>query len=255
MRTRHHFILFALLASTAFAPSAHAQDGAEYEEPASSKGVLIGLKGGVILTTPRRELPSLRIGQSVEATGGISSRYAETSLGNRYGIELLIPFNEKMALSTEFGLQTYVAKYRGDTGRPDVRLDVQILQAIAALEGNLYVDRAAFATTGLRNVYISGGFEIGLETLRNRVEGFSTSDSDPTRVPAVGSFENTEPFRNLFGLRLGAGVRYGIDWHWELSTEGAYTFMFNPIFSSDVVRDNGFTVDNLAIQLGLGYRF
>jgi hypothetical protein len=255
MRTRNSLFLLALLAGLSLAPSIRAQEHSEYEEPASPKGVLIGLKGGVILTTPRRELPSLRIGESVEATGGISSRYGETGLGHRYGVELLIPFNEKMALSTEFGVQTYVVKYRGDTGRPDVRLDVQILQAVGALAGNLYVDRDAFATTGLRNVYISGGFELGVETIRNRVQGFSTSDSDPTRVPAVGSFDNTEPFRNLFGLRLGAGVRYGIDWHWELSAEGAYTFMFNPVFSSDVVRDNGFTVDNLALQLGLGHRF
>lgn len=249
--------LCALLALLllAGAVGARAQDRRAVEVDAAGViGVVIGVKGGLVFTMPRREFPSLRVGESATGTGTISSSFAETGLGHRYGIELLIPFTSKFALALESGVQTSVTRLAADGTRPAIRMDLQSLQLAAGLQGNIYVDTLAFRRTGLRNVYIGGGADIDLYMLRNRVEGFRT-DTLGGVSPAVGSFENNDPFRTLVALRFAAGVRYGVGVHWELLGEASYAFAFNSLFSSDVVRDNGFTLDNIGLSAGIGYRF
>lgn len=226
----------------------------EQEDIASPKGILIGVKGGVVISTPRQMFPSIRVGDVTQGTGEISSRFAETGLGHRVVLDLLIPFNERLALAADFGLHTYVARYAGDTGRLPLRLDVQTLQVGGGIAGNIYVDRGAFEDVGLRNVYIAGALELGVQTLANRVEAF-TYDTTGAPQPASGSFDNTEPFRTLVGLRFAGGVRYGIDNHVELLGEASYSLALNPVFSKSVLRDNRFTVDNVGVQVGVGYRF
>src|SRR4051812_27809114 len=118
-------ILATVILPAAMRPAATAlaQERGVYKDSASAKGVVVSLKGGVILTMPRRELPSLLVGETTVGTGEISSTRSEIGVGNRYGLEILIPFNTKLAIATEFGVETYVAKYTSEaTGLP-VRLD------------------------------------------------------------------------------------------------------------------------------------
>ncbi len=227
------------------------------DEFPTPSGVLIGLKGGVVVTTPRRILPSLQIGDATTTTGEISSQFARTGFGNRYGLDLVIPFARTLAFATDIGLLTYSARYGGgaaDTTRAAVRLDVQVLQVGVGIQGNLYVNPAAFRSGGVRAVYIGGGFEIGVDNVSNRLEA---EFKDPSVVPqrAVGSFANSDPFRTLTGLRFAAGARAGLRDNLEFVVESSYAFALNSVFSSAVIRDNEFTVDNLVVQAGIGYRF
>lgn len=238
---------------------AHAQkfDDEEIQSPTPT-GVLIGVKGGVVATFPRRVFPSLQIGEATSTTGEISSFYAKTGVGNRYGLDLVVPFSSaKMALMFDAGLLTYSARYSGgatDTTRAAVRLDAQVLHVGFGLQGNIYTNPAAFRSGGLRTIYIGGAFDLGAKTVGNRLEA-EFKDSSVTPRTAVGSFANTDPFRNLFGLRLVGGTRFGLSGNLEFAVEGAYTFALNSVFSSAVIRDNEFTVDNLVAQIGVGYRF
>ena len=245
----------ALLAFLNASAQIYEYDDEEYDEdPASPKGVLVGVKGGLVISSPRQVFPSIRIGDAVQGTGEISSRFGETGLGHRIALDLLIPFNERLAFTADAGLHTYAARYAADSGRLPLRLDVQMLQVAGGMAGNIYVDREGFESGGFRNIYIAGALEVGVQTLANHVDGF-TFDSTGAPQPASGSFDNTEPFRTLVGLRFTGGIRYGLDTHLELLAETSYAFALNPIFSKAVVRDNSFTIDNIIVQLGAGYRF
>lgn len=240
------------------ASAVHAQEfDSEYADIPTPSGVLIGAKGGMVLTSPRRILPSLQIGEASSTTGEISSQYAKTGYGNRYGLDFIIPFAEKVALATDIGMFTYSARYSGnpeDTTRAAVRLDVQMVQVGFGIQGSVYVDRDAFTRGGLRTVYLGAGMEIGAKIVANRMEA---EFKDPAVEPqlAVGSFANNDPFRTLSGLRFSAGARAGLQDHLEFVLEGSYAFALNSVFSSAVIRDNDFTVDNLVVQIGAGYRF
>lgn len=257
---KHGICSLAVFIAIVFACAGIAQaqeldDG--YTDQPSPRGVLLGLKGGAVLTTPRRIFPSLQIGEATSPTGEISSRYGKSGVGNRFGLDLIIPFTDKMAVASDVGLLTYVARYvgePGDTTRAAVRLDAQILQVGLGIQGSIYLNPRAFSSGGLRSVYIGGGMELGVKTLANRVEA-EFKDSSVTPQTAVGSFANTDPFRNLFGLRLTAGTRFGLADNLEFVVEGSYSFALNSVFSSEVIRDNEFTIDNLVGQFGIGYRF
>jgi hypothetical protein len=259
MPTRNHLLPLLLLAVAIVPARLRAQyahdlvDESRYAP--TPRGVLIAAKGGVVLTTPRQVFPSLRIGDSQEGSGEISSRFGEMGTGYRVGIDLLFPFTDKLALATEFGMQAYSARYAADGARPAMRLDVQRLQAAGSLQGSLYLNPEAFERGGLRAVYIGGGLDIGVKTLANRVEGGVVLDSASAPAQGSGSFQNNDPFRTLVGLRFAGGARFGFDDHMEFSAEASYALALNSVFSSEVVRDNSFTVDNLALQVGIGYRF
>ena len=64
-----------------------------------------------------------------------------------------------------------------------------------------------------------------------------------------------EAAREIVGLTGAIGFRFALEQHIELQAEAAYTAAINPVFSSDVITDNTFKVDNFALQLGVGYRF
>ena len=248
-------LLVALAPLCAHAQSAYDQLDRDLLYAPSPRGVLMAAKTGVVLTTPRQVFPSLRIGSSEAGTGEISSTFGRMGTGYRVGIDLLFPFNSKLGLATEFGMQTYSARYAADGARPAMRLDVQGLQVAGSIQGNLYVDPNAFLRGGLRAVYLGGGVDVGVKTLANRVEGGVTLDTASPATTGVGSFENNDPFRTLVGLRFAGGARFGFDDHMEFSAEASYALALNAVFSSEVIRDNSFTVDNIALQLGIGYRF
>lgn len=257
--SRNQIAAFLLAAVIMIAPSAaRSQDfDDEYVDEPTPSGILIGVKGGVVFTTPRRILPSLQVGDASSTTGELSSHYGKTGVGNRYGLDLIIPFSSKMAVATDVAMLTYSARYQGepgDTTRAAVRLDVQVVQVGLGLQGNLYTNPQAFSSGGLRTIYVGGGMELGAKTIANRLE-VEFKDSSVTPQKAIGSFENTDPFRNLFGLRLMAGTRFGLADNVEFVLEGSYSFALNSVFSSSVIRDNEFTIDNLVAQLGVGYRF
>lgn len=250
----------AVIAVMAFlvvcAAQAQEFDDEEIQGP-TPMGVLIGVKGGVVITYPRRIFPSLQVGEATSTTGEISSFYAKAGVGNRYGLDVVVPFNRKMAITLDAGLLTYSARYSGDaadTTRASVRLDAQVLHVGLGLQGNVYMNQAAFTSGGLRTLYIGGALDLGAKTVANRLEA-EFKDSSVTPQTAVGSFANTDPFRNLFGLRLAGGARFGLSGNLEFAAEASYTFALNSVFSSAVIRNNEFTIDNLVAQLGVGYRF
>jgi hypothetical protein len=257
MRTLIRPLIGAALLSILAVQAAWAQPDrsrrADDEDTPSPIGVVIAAKGGVLLGSPRGEFPSLRIGNA-EAMGTISSNDGTFGVGNRYGIALLFPFSTSLGFAAECGIQTSVVRFAEGSNRLPVRFDVQTLQVTGALEGNVFIDTAAFRRNGLRSVYISGGFDIGVDNLSNRIEGSARDSVAGTRA-AVGSFENDSPFRTLVGLRFGGGTRIGLNRHMELEAGAWYSFALNSLFSSDVVSNNSFTIDNLGIAIGLGYRF
>lgn len=245
--------IFALVILALAAPAANAQREVKPEDRPSPIGVVVGIKGGLVLTAPRREFPSLRIGES-PGMGKISSAFGETGAGYRYGVAFLFPFSTTLGLFAEAGIQNAVVKIAGDENRLPIRFDVQTFNVAGGFEGNIFIDTLAFRRNGLRTVYASAGVDVAAENISNRIEGFTT-DSTGRQQPAVGSFENDSPFRTLVGLRFAGGVRMGLDEHLEFHAEGSYAFAVNAMFSSDVVRDNGFTIDNMGIMIGLGYRW
>ncbi|MEP7218359.1 MAG: hypothetical protein ABI876_05560 [Bacteroidota bacterium] len=259
MRTRQ-IILAACCAALTLAAAAEAQERpTSHEDEPSTIGVVIGVKTGLLVTTPRQIFPSVRIGDSFKGTAPLSSSYGTLGSGYRYGLDFIFPFNERIGMAVELGVQTADVRWNPVTGSghddPAMRLELQTMQAAISVQGNLYHNRAAFADAGLRTVYLTGGFDLGIGSIANRVEGPAYADSTALSAAAVGSFENGEPFRRLVAFRGGAGARLGLGGHMELSLEAAYALALNPVFSSEVVHDNSFTFDNLALQVGLGYRF
>lgn len=221
-----------------------------------SDNIVIAIKGGITITSPRSVFPSMRIGESAVAGGEISSKlFSESGTGNRIGLELFAPFNGTLGLVLDAGLTTSVVKFLGDTARLPVRFDVQKFGVGFGLEGNVYTGGAAFAGTGLRAVYVGGVLDIDAVTVGNRLE--SSVYPDTTGLPArgIGSFENNDPFRSVVSFRPQAGLRFGVNTNFELQVEGGYNFALNPFFSQSVVADNDFTIDNWMLQVGLGYRF
>ncbi|HVZ42010.1 MAG TPA: hypothetical protein VHI13_22215 [Candidatus Kapabacteria bacterium] len=255
VRSLYTALPIAALIAVVSALSVHAQERhSTYYDSSTPLSVVIGVKGGVVLTSARQQFPSVRIGDSYAGSGTISSSFGRTGLGSRYGLDILIPFTSRLGIVGDLAVQTSDVRLAADGSRPAVRFDLQAVQGGIGLQGNLYVDTSAFAGPGLRTVYLSGGPDIALGIIENRLEGYRV-DSNNVMTPATGSFDNNDPFRTLVALRFAGGVRYGIGVHWELQGEASYAFALNSLFSSTVVRDNSFTFDNLGVMLGLGYRF
>jgi hypothetical protein len=246
-----------LLHSTVKAQSGNEDD---YYSGPTPLGVSIGVRGGIVLSTARGGFPSLLIGEisdstgEVKGSGEISESLAESGTGNRFTIAALIPFSEKCGLDLEFGMLRYAAQYKGDATRQPTKLDVQTLLLGVGGEYSFYSDPRSYQMSGLRSVYAAGGFDITLATLANRVESTSYSSTGEP-VAAVGSFDNSEPFNALVALRAGVGIRFAADPHFEIMTEASYGYALNTVFSKNSVPDTDFTVDNMAVVAGVGYRF
>ena len=238
---------------------AYAQEYDE-DEGSSPLGVAIGIRGGIVLSTARGGFPSLLVGAvsdsagEVKGSGEISESLAESGTGTRFTLATLIPFTEKFGLDLEFGMLRYAAQYKGDATRQPTKLDVQTLLLGIGGEYSIYSDPRSLRAAGIRSVYAAGGLDITLATLANRVEstGYSTA-GEP--VAAVGSFDNSEPFNTLVALRGGVGIRFATDPHFEIMTEASYGYALNTAFSKNSVPDTDFTVDNMAVVVGVGYRF
>lgn len=250
-------LLGLLLLTTA---ALHAQrSGDTYDwapsNEASTMGVSIGVKAGGVFTTPRGTFPSLLVGDSPRGSGAIAAPYAQSGLGMRYGLDVLIPFTESLGIDAEFGSLTSSARYDASPTTIATRFDLQTLVASLSLEGNLYTGTRSFKGTGLRSVYLNGGVEMGLTTIANRVESEAFTDTVGAGAAAVGSFENNDPFRHLVAFRGGVGMRFAFSNHFELQAEASYAYALNQVFSSDAIRNNDFSFDNLSMMLGVGYRF
>ncbi len=221
-----------------------------------SRNVVIGVKGGVAISSPRSVFPSLRMGESVLAAGEVSSKmFGESGMGNRVGIEIFFPFNGTLGLVLDAGMTTSVVKFTGDSARLPIRFDIQKFGVGFGLEGNIYTSSAAFAGTGLRAVYVGGLLDIDVVTLANRLESSVYPDTTGVPVRGVGSFENNDPFRSVVSFRPQVGLRFGVSRNTELGAEAGYNFALNPLFSGSVVAGNDFTIDNWLLQVGVGYRF
>lgn len=260
MKMRFHSLLALLVVGAV--SSAAAQDGrtrrAPIVESASPIGVYIGAKAGVVISMPRRVLPSIIIGNSTKGSGEISSaEFGESGVGNRFGLEVTFPFSERVALTTEFGALTWVAKFAADpsTGRPASRFDVQSFNITGGVLVNALNDTSAYRGSGLRTVYFVGGIDAALGHIADRFESLAVDSASGTVHTADGSFTSGDPFRKLVSLRMAAGTRLGLSTHLEFQGELAYDLALNPVFSSEVVPDNDFDVDNFMIRVGLGYRF
>ncbi len=256
MHTRSMFVPWLCLATLLLTSAARAQETyIPADEGPSPRGVLIGVKGGIVLTTPRQVFPSVIIGDSREGSGEISSSFATMSVGYRFGLDLLFPFNDRLALNTDVGIQRSAGRYAADGARPALTLELQTVNVAGMLQGNLYTDPGAFTAGGLRAVYIGGGLDVNVKMLGNRLEGGAVRDSPSPAAAEAGSFQNNDPFRTTLGLRLASGARFGFADAIEFGLEASYTFGLNPIFSSDVIRDNSFTTDHIMLQISVGHRF
>lgn len=220
------------------------------------KRLLVGVKGGMVRTSPRQVFPSVRVGESTKGTGTISSRdRGETGTGSRVGVELIVPVSERLGVVADVANLVWQARFAAAPSTLPVVLDVQSLTVGLGLQGNVFVGRESFYRgDGLRNVYVGGKLDVGVVTFNNRIDAFTYPDSTGAPIRATGSFQNTDPFRNLTSMVFQTGARYGFD-HLELNAEVAYAFALNSVFSSLVVVDNEFTVDNLMLQVGIGYRW
>lgn len=223
---------------------------------ANPERVLLSLKGGIVLTSPRQVFPSIRVGESTKGTGTISSRdRGESGAGSRVGLELMVPVGERLGIVADVANLVWSARFMAAPSTLPVKLDVQSLAVGLGLQGNVYLNRESFSRgDGLRSVYVGGKLDVGVVTFNNRIEAYAYPDSSGAPVRAVGSFENSDPFRNLTSLVVQTGARYGFG-HLEFSGEASYAFALNSLFSSLVVVDNEFTVDNLMLQVGIGYRW
>jgi hypothetical protein len=251
------FAIALLLLTTPSILSAQFQedDAGSAEDAVTPLGVVFGVKGGVVMTSPRGRFPSLIVGESKAGSGEIGSERSQTGYGSRFGVDLFVPFTPLVGLAAELGTMHYVARYSGDSVHPPTRMDAQTAELGLGFQLNLFSDPLAFRSTGLRALYFGGGIDLTLSTPANRIEAAAFPDSSDAAVLTVGSFDNSEPFRNLIALRGALGMRFAFDRHFELLGEASYAYALNSVFSSDVVRDNNFTVDNLALQIGVGYRF
>jgi hypothetical protein len=237
------------------AQTADSDDWVEYDE-ASPTGVALGVKAGVAFTSPRGDFPSLLIGDSQRGSGAISSAYAESGSGARYGLAALIPITTGIGVNLEFGSLIASTRFAAGPTTVATRFDQQMLVGALSLQGNLFSgDARAFRGAGLRSVYVDGGVEVGIGTVANRAESIAYADTVGEGTPAAGSFENGDPFRHPVWLRGGVGMRFALDVHFELQVEASYAYALNEVFSSEAIRGNDFTVDDISTVVGLAYRF
>jgi hypothetical protein len=248
-------IALAVLGSAGAGAQDRRLEEVEYDE-ASPMGVAIGVRGGMVMTTPRGSFPSIIIGGSAEGTGALPQVYAETGQGSRFDATLMIPFSPSIGLSAAFGTLHYSAKYRGDSARVPTQFEVQTLQAAAGLQWSVINDRKSYRQGGLRSVYFDGGVDVSVLHVANRIDATSYADSTKSAASkGTGSFANSDPFRALVALRGGLGIRFAPEPNLELIAETSYSYALNSVFSSLVIDDNDFTIDNLIVQVGIGYRF
>jgi hypothetical protein len=248
--TRSLLLLLPLLAAPLVV---HAQE--TYAE-ASSRNVAIALRGGVALASPRGDFPSLIIGTSKHATGRIGQALGESRAGSRFDLVGLFPIDPAFGISAALGTQVLSVAYRADSNRHPTLLDVQSLQGGIGVQWSFVNEETSYVHGGLRSVYVDGGLDVGIATLANRVEGTAYDDTLGTTPRAEhGSFEGTEPFRNVIALRFALGMRFAATPNLELIAEGSYAYALNPFFSGEAIENNDFAIDVMGAVLGVGYRF
>ena len=226
-------------------------------------GAIISLSAGPALTYARGEFPSLLVGNTQGGSGAIPAAYMMTGTGHSVDLEGLIYFSQRPrnnAFGMTLGLSStrYVAQYDGDDTLQPTKLEVQQAEVRVGGHYDLWVNHYDEGI-GFRSLYLEGGLEIGLGILGNRVEaGMIADTTSEVREPATGSFESGEPFRHRVAINVAAGTMIDLTGYKNgLSAvfEVGYSLGLNPVFSSDVLRDNNLSVDYLIVKGGLGYRF
>jgi len=256
LRMKLTILLFILSASSVVAQRETSGESYPVEDHPSPRGVLVSLRVGMVLTSPRQLFPSVRVGETTRGTGTVSSRdRGQTGVGSRVGIELMVPVAENLGIAADFANLVWSARFVESPGTLPITFNVQTLTVGLGLQGNIYTNRDAFLRNqGLRGIYLGGKLDVGITTLNNRIEAYTFPDSSATPRSAVGSFDNADPFRNLASVSAQLGARYGFG-NLELTGELAYAYALNSVFSSLVVVDNEFTVDNAMLLVGIGYRW
>lgn len=254
-----HIRLYLVLAAVLFsAGTMRAQLGGRYVDGPTATSIVIGVKAGIVVSSARGTFPSLLMEGTKKGSGDIAEQYALSGSGNRVSMAFLIPFSPQIGLSVDIGSLVYSAKYTSPTMSTATQFKGQTIQLGIGAEGSVFNDAQSYATgTGLRSVYVNGGFDFGIVTVANSVTAALYPDTTAAAAaqPASGHFENNDAFRSLVSLRAGVGMRFAVASHWELQVEADYSYALNKVFSSDAIRNNDFTVDNFYVLGGLGYRF
>lgn len=241
-----------VLVSTA---SAVAQDGGS-SYPSDAMNVAIAVRAGATLSTPRGDFPSVIVRPSKRGTGTIDQTFGASGTGSRFEINALIPVANAFGISLGIGTQSIAVDYAADTSRLATHFALQTVQGLVGVQWSIFNEPSSYVHGGLRSVYVDGGFDFGIGMLANRVESSSYDDTLSTLPkPAIGSFDSAEPFRNVVALRGAVGLRFAPTPNLELSVETSYSYALNPMFSSEAIDDNDFSVDVLGAVFGLGYRF
>lgn len=235
----------------------------DYEPPPDGEPTgIVTLSAGYVLSSPRNDFPSLIIGPSFGGTGTVPADYATAGSGYTVDLEGLFYFNQNVGLAFAFASMRYSAEYRGDGTVALLPTRMEVQEGEFRVGVHLAVPGGVEpGSAGLRSVFAEGAFEVGLGIIGNRVYGGAVLDStSEQRTERSGSFEGGDPFRHRIGLRLGGG--FIVDLTNDASGNGlslkvgtAYSIGLNPVFSSDVVEENSFTIDHLILSGGLGYRF
>ena len=242
---------FGLVAVSTAAAQEHTTYG-----PSDPMNVAITVRGGIAVATPRGDFPSLIVGDSRRGSGEIGQEHGEARSGGRVKMAALIPVLENLGILLALGSQALSVGYPEDSLRLATRFDVQTLQGVIGVQYSFINEPMSYLGMGLRSIYVDGGLDIGLAALNNRVESTSYDDTVGTaRRPAVGSFTSGEPFRTTVALRGAVGLRFAPSPNFEIVAEGSYSHALNPLFSSEAISDNDFTIDVLSAVLGIGYRF
>ncbi len=259
MRVLSFLILCVVVQPCLFGQNSDAYRTLPIDTAAQRPNAIISLNAGPILTSSRGDFPSLLIGNTMGGSGTVPGEYSTTGTGHTLQLDVLLYFGERAGMTIGFSSTRYAATFDGDSILLPTKLEVQQGEVQVGAHVDV-IGEPWRPKPGLRSLYLEGGFEFGIGILANRVEGSMLQDStSEIRTAAVGSFENNNPFRNRVALRFGLGTIIDLTTDWgtglNLILEAGYSLGLNPVFSSNVIQDNSFTVDHLVFQAGLGYRF
>ncbi|MBC8146259.1 MAG: hypothetical protein H7X80_11795 [bacterium] len=237
--------------------SSHAQEigSSEYEQ-ADALNVAVAVRGGITLAMPRGTFPSLIITPSKGSSGAIAESHGSPAMAGRIDVNVLIPITESFGVTLGAGSQAMAVDFTADSARLPSHFVVQTLQGLLGVQWSVINEKSSYRSGGLRSLYLDGGLDIGLATMANRIESSMVADTlDAEPQPATGSFESSEPFRNVIALRGAVGLRFALAPNFELSAEASYSYALNRLFSSETIENNDFAMDVVSAVVGVGYRF
>lgn len=214
---------------------------------------IVGVMGGVVMSAPRGDFPSLRIGVDTKGgTGAIQVDKSKPVFGYRVGAFGVIGITKQIAIALNAGMMKFGLEY---DVTPVVSMQAQTINVGGGVQINLLNDLRSFRRNyGLRQIYLDLGIDLGVSTLANRVEAYSVSLAG-ARTAMTGSFTDNTPFDMGMALNGGLGIRYALDMHYEFGVDVGYKYALNKVFKKETLPDSEFYIDNIVAQVALGYRF